>query len=176
MSESQTKDQKNTHISSKHQGLRVKSAKEDTLMGEDMRMKVMQGSQNQFPQQSTDGVSKRNVSRRAVPEDGAATPARRIPRITSQGLTCVPGALAQQLTLQEPGNWKEAQKQLLRYQLAGHNQLLLLCPDLRQERQQGQESSQWNKGSDCMGLSPEKGTCVPSETVCLHTAPSETIQ
>lgn len=177
MSESQTKDQKkNTHISSKHRGLRVKAAKEETLTGEDMRMKVIQGRQNQFPLQSTDGVSKRNVSRRAVPEDRAATPAPRIPKTTSQGLTCVPGALAQKLTLQEPGNWKEAQKQLLRYQLAGHNQLLLLCPDLRQERQQGQESSQLNKESDCMGLSPEKGTCVPSETVCLHTAPSETIQ
>lgn len=142
----------------------------------DMRMKVMQGRQNQFPQQSTEGVTKRNISRRAVPEEGAATPAPKIPRITSQGLTCVPGSLAQQLTLQEPGNWKEAQKQLLRYQLAGHNQLLLLCPNLRREGQQGQESSQLNKGSDCVELSPEKGTCVSSETVCLHTAPSETIQ
>lgn len=142
----------------------------------DMRMKVMQGRQNQFPQQSMDGVSKRNISCRAVPEEGATTPAPRIPRITSQGITCVPGSLAQQLTLQEPGNWKEAQKQLLRYQLAGHNQLLLLCPDLKQEREQGQESSQQNKGSNCMGLSPEEGTCVPSEAVCLHTAPPEAIQ
>lgn len=136
----------------------------------------MQARQNQFPQQSMDGVSKRNVSRRAVPEEGDATPAPRIPRITSQGLTCVPGSLAQQLTLQDPGNWKEAQKQLLRYQLAGHNQLLLLCPDLRQERQQGQESSQRNKGSNSMGLSPEKGSSVPSEAVYLHTAPPEVIQ
>lgn len=143
----------------------------------DMRMKVVQGRQNQFPQQSMDGVSKRNVSRpSAVPEEGVTTPAPRIPRITSQGLTYVPGSLAQQLTLQEPGNWKEAQKQLLRYQLAGHSQLLLLRPDLRQERQQGQESSQWNKGSNCMGLSSEEGPCVPSEAVCLHTAPPEAIQ
>ncbi|XP_076414005.1 fibrocystin isoform X2 [Peromyscus maniculatus bairdii] len=178
VSESQAKDQKkNTHISSKHRGgLQVKTAKEDTTMGEDMRMKVMQGRQNQFPQQSTEGVTKRNISHRAVPEEGAATPAPKTPRITSQGLTCVPGSLAQQLTLQEPGNWKEAQKQLLRYQLAGHNQLLLLCPNLKRERQQGQESSQLNKGSDCIELSPEKGSCVSSETVCLHTAPSETIQ
>ncbi|XP_051060248.1 fibrocystin [Phodopus roborovskii] len=176
MSESQTKDQKKTHFSFKHQGLLGKTAKEDTLKREDTRMKVMQGSRSQFPQQSTDGVSKRNISCLAVPEDRASTPAPRIPRITSRGLTCVPGALAQQLTLQEPGNWKEAQKQLLRYQLAGHHQLLLLSTDLRQERQQGQESGQLHKGSGCMGLSPEKGTCVPSETVCLHTAPPETSQ
>ncbi|XP_038199739.1 fibrocystin [Arvicola amphibius] len=177
ISESQAKDQKkNTRNSSKQGGLQVKTGKEDTVMREDMRMKVMQGRQNQFSPQSMDGVSKRNVSRRAVPEEGAATPAPRIPKITSQGLTCVPGSLAQQLNLQEPGNWKEAQKQLLRYQLAGHNQLLLLCPDLRQERQQGQESSQQNKGSNCMGLSPEEGTCVPSEAVCLHTAPPEAIR
>ncbi|KAL1771938.1 fibrocystin isoform X1 [Sigmodon hispidus] len=177
ISESQSKDQKkNTHNSSKHRRLQAKTAKEDPVMGEDMRMIVMQGRQKQFSQQSMDGVSKRKVSRHAVPEEGAATPASRSPRITSQGLTCVPGSLAQQLTLKEPGNWKEAQKQLLRYQLAGHNQLLLLCPDLKQERPQGQESGQLNKGSDCIGLSPEKDACVPSETVCLHTAPSETIQ
>lgn len=137
-----------------------------------MRMKVMEGRQNQFSQHSMDGVSKRKVSRRAVPEERTATPALKIPRTT-----CVPGALPQQLTLPEPGNWQEAQQQLLRYQLAGRDQLLLLCPDLRQERQQGQEPSQLNKGSGrCMGLSQEKATCVPTETFCLHTAPPETIQ
>ncbi|XP_051008909.1 LOW QUALITY PROTEIN: fibrocystin [Acomys russatus] len=168
--ESQAKDQKNTPISSKHQGLRMKRTEEDSVLGEDMRMKVMQGTQNQFPQHSMDGVSKRKVSRRAVPEEGAM-PAQRSPHIT-----CVPRSLAQQLTLQEPGNWTEAQQQLLRYQLAGCNQLLLLCPDPRQERQQGQEPTQLNKGSGCMGLSQEKSACVPSETFCLHTAPPETLQ
>ncbi|XP_008765159.2 fibrocystin [Rattus norvegicus] len=173
ISESQAKEQKkNTHISSKPRELQVKTAKEDAMMGEDMRMKVMEGRQNQFSQHSMDGVSKRKVSRRAVPEERTATPALKIPRTT-----CVPGALPQQLTLPEPGNWQEAQQQLLRYQLAGRDQLLLLCPDLRQERQQGQEPSQLNKGSGrCMGLSQEKATCVPTETFCLHTAPPETIQ
>ncbi|XP_028622467.1 fibrocystin [Grammomys surdaster] len=172
ISESQAKEQKkNTHISSKPRGLQVKTAKEDTLMGDDMRMKVTQGMQSQFPQHSMDGVSKRKVSRRALPEERTATPAPKNPRIT-----CVPESLAQQLTLQEPGNWQEAQQQLLRYQLAGRDQLLLLCPDLRQERQQGQEPSQLNKGSGCTGLSQEKATCLPTETFCLHTTPPETIQ
>ncbi|XP_029395132.1 fibrocystin isoform X6 [Mus pahari] len=136
-----------------------------------MRMKVMQGMQSQFPRHSMDGVSKRKVSRLAVPEERTATPAPKIPRIT-----CVPGPLAQQLTLQEPGNWQEAQQQLLRYQLAGHNQLLLSRPDLRQERKQGQEPSQLDKGSDCTGLAQEKDTCVPTEAFYLHPAPPETIQ
>lgn len=136
-----------------------------------MRMKVMQGMQSQFPQHSMDGVSKRKVSRLAVTGERTATPAPKIPRIT-----CVPGSLAQQLTLQEPGNWQEAQQQLLRYQLAGRNQLLLLRPDLRQERKQGQEPSQLDKGSDCTGLSQEKATCIPTETFGLHTTPPETIQ
>ncbi|XP_029395138.1 fibrocystin isoform X13 [Mus pahari] len=172
ISESQAKEQKkNTRISSKPRGLQVKTAKEDTLMGEDMRMKVMQGMQSQFPRHSMDGVSKRKVSRLAVPEERTATPAPKIPRIT-----CVPGPLAQQLTLQEPGNWQEAQQQLLRYQLAGHNQLLLSRPDLRQERKQGQEPSQLDKGSDCTGLAQEKDTCVPTEAFYLHPAPPETIQ
>ncbi|XP_031222830.1 fibrocystin [Mastomys coucha] len=171
ISESQAKEHKNTHISSKPRRLQVKTAKEDTLMGEDMRMKVMQGMQSQFPQPSMDGVSKRKVSRRALSEERTATPAPKIPRIT-----CVPGALAQQLTLQEPGNWQEARQQLLRYQLAGRDQMLLLCPDLRHERQQGQEPRQLNKGSGCTGLSQEKAACVPTETFCLHTTPPETIQ
>lgn len=172
ISESQAKEQKkNTHNSSKPRGLQAKTAKENTLMGEDMRMKVMQGMQSQFPQHSMDGVSKRKVSRLAVTEERTTTPAPKIPRIT-----CVPGSLAQQLTLQEPGNWQEAQQQLLRYQLAGRNQLLLLRPDLRQERKQGQEPSQLDKGSDCTGLSQEKATCIPTETFSLHTAPPETIQ
>lgn len=131
----------------------------------------MQRIQSQFSQHSMDGVSKRKVSCRAVPEERTATPAPKIPRIT-----CVPGSLPQQLTLQEPGNWQEAQQQLLRYQLAGRDQLLLLCPDLRQEREQGQEPSQLNKGSGCMELSQGKATCVPTETFCLHTTPPETIQ
>ncbi|XP_052048711.1 fibrocystin [Apodemus sylvaticus] len=172
ISESQTKEQKMTaQISSKPRRLQVKTAKEDTLVGEDIRMQVMQRIQSQFSQHSMDGVSKRKVSRRAVPEERTATPAPKIPRIT-----CVPGSPTQQLTLQEPGNWQEAQQQLLRYQLAGRDQLLLLCPDLRQERQEGQEPSQLNKGSGCMELSQGKATCVPTETFCLHTTPPETIQ
>ncbi|XP_055461671.1 fibrocystin, partial [Psammomys obesus] len=171
ISESQAKDQKNkTHISSKHRGLQGKTAKEDGAMGEDVRMKVIQGRHDQFSQHSMDGVSKRKVSHRTAPEEGA-TPAQSSPRIT-----CVPGSPAQQLRPQEPGNWKEAQQRLLRYQLSGRDQLLLLCPDLRQGRQEGQEPSQLNKGSGCMGLSQEDGPCVPTETFCLQTAPPETIQ
>ncbi|GAB1284827.1 Fibrocystin [Apodemus speciosus] len=149
----------------------LKGCTQAEAQDEDIRMQVMQRMQSQFSQHSRDGVSKRKVSRRAVPEERTATPAPKSPRIT-----CVPGAPAQQPTLQEPGNWQEAQQQLLRYQLAGRDQLLLLCPDLRQERQQGQEPSPLNKGSGCMELSQGKAACVPTETFCLHTAPPETIQ
>ncbi|XP_008823437.1 fibrocystin [Nannospalax galili] len=176
IAESQASDpKKNTHNPYKQQGLKVETEKEDAVMGEDIRMKARQGRLNQLPQLPMNGVSRRKVTRQAVPEEKAAIHAPRIPRVTSQGLTCAPGSPAQQPTLQETGNWKEAQEQLLRYQLAGQEQLLLLCPDLRQARQQWQEPSQLNKGRGCLRLSQEKGSCAATETFCLHSAPPETI-
>jgi hypothetical protein len=79
--------------------------------------------------------------------------------------------------LQETGNWKEVQEQLLRYQLAGRDQLQLLRPDLRQDKQTWQGQSQLNKESSNLGLSQEKkASCVSTETFCLHSAPPKTIQ
>ncbi|KAF5929810.1 hypothetical protein HPG69_002535 [Diceros bicornis minor] len=144
ISESQSNDQKNnSHVSSKHQGSQVETGKEDTVMGEDMRMKVMLGQLNQLPHQSLNGVSRRKVSRRAVGEEHgsreeAAVPAPSITRVMSHGHTCAPGSAAQQVYVQETGNWKEAREQLLSYQLAGQDQLLLLYQDIRRERQQVQ--------------------------------------
>ncbi|XP_008593028.1 PREDICTED: fibrocystin-like [Galeopterus variegatus] len=174
--ESQTDDQKNhIHIPSKRRRSQTETEKEDTTIGEDMRMKVMLGKLHQLPQQSLNGVSRRKVSRCAVPGEEAAAPAPIITSVTSHGHTCTPASPARQVYLQETGNWKEAQEQLLRYQLAGQDQLLLLCPDLRPERQQSQGQSQLNKESGSVGLSQKKASCGATEAFCLHSVHPETI-
>ncbi|XP_054425451.1 fibrocystin [Pteronotus mesoamericanus] len=182
ISESQTNDQKNyIHVSSKHQGSQVEIEKEDPIMGEDMRMRLMLGKLNQLPHQSVNGVSRRKVSRRAVGEEGgsrteAAVSAPSITSITSHGHSCAAGCPAQQMYMQETGNWKETQEQLLRYQLTDQDQLLLLCPDLRQGKQQLQEQSPLGKGSGSSGLSPEKKvSCSANKAFCLHSVRQEAI-
>ncbi|XP_054554835.1 fibrocystin isoform X2 [Talpa occidentalis] len=184
ISEPQTHDQKNhIHISAKMQASRVEAEKEDPMMTEDMRMKVMLGRLNHLPHQSLNGVSRRKVSRLAAREEegssraDAAGPSPNLTSGTSHRHTCLPGSPAQQMYLQESGTWKEAQEQLLRYQLAGRDQLLLLCPDLRQERQQFQGQSQLAKASDSLGLSQEKqASCGAAEALCLHSLRPETTQ
>ncbi|XP_031997014.1 fibrocystin [Hylobates moloch] len=175
--ESQTNNQNNhIHISSKRRESQGPK-KEDTAVGEDMRMKVMLGRVNQCPHQLMNGVSRRKVSRHIVQEEEAAVPAPGTGGITSHGHICAPGAPAQQVYLQETGNWKEGQEQLLRYQLAGQDQLLLLCPDFRQERQQLPGQSQLSKQSGGLGLSQEKkASCGATEAFCLHSVHPETIQ
>ncbi|XP_058518216.1 fibrocystin [Ochotona princeps] len=170
-SESQTNDQKNhTPVSSKRQGLQPEPAKEDTGVGEDMRMKVMLGKLNQLPHQSLNGVSRRKVNRPTVGHEKTAVPVSGIVGVTSQGHTCTPIAPAQQVHMQESGNWKEAKEQLLRYQLARQDQLLLLCPDLRQG--QGQQT----KESGSLGPSQEtKISCGATKEICLHSVHPETI-
>ncbi|XP_054211624.1 fibrocystin isoform X6 [Homo sapiens] len=175
--ESRTNNQNiHIHISSKRRESQGPK-KEDTVVGEDMRMKVMLGKVNQCPHQLMNGVSRRKVSRHIVREEEAAVPAPGTTGITSHGHICAPGAPAQQVYLQETGNWKEGQEQLLRYQLAGQNQLLLLCPDFRQERQQLPGQSRLSKQSGSLGLSREKkASCGATEAFCLHSVHPETIQ
>lgn len=142
----------------------------------------MLGKLNQLPHQSVNGVSRRKVSRRAVREEGggqeeAAVSAPSTTTVTSPGHTCAPGSPGQQMCMQEAGNWKEAQEQLLRYQLAGHDQLLLLCPDLRHGRQQMQEQSRLAKDGGSSGRSQEKkASCGASEAFCLHSVHPEGIR
>ncbi|XP_066215311.1 fibrocystin isoform X2 [Saccopteryx leptura] len=176
ISESQTNVQKNQiHVSSKHQGSQVETKKEDCMMGEDVRMKVMLAKLNQLPHQSVNGVSRRKVSRQPVREE-ATVPAPSVPRVTAPGPTCTPGPPAQQLYMQETGNWKEAQEQLLRYQLAGQDQRLLLCADLRQAQQSLWEQSGLGRDSGSAGLSQEKtAVCGAREEFCLHSVHSEAI-
>ncbi|KAM8778545.1 fibrocystin isoform 4-T4 [Rhynchonycteris naso] len=176
ISESQTNDQKSqTHVSSKHQGSQVETEKEDSMMGEDVRMKVMLAKLNQLPHQSVNGVSRRKVSRQAVREE-ATVPAPSDPGVTAPGPTCTPGPPAQQLYMQETGNWKEAQEQLLRYQLAGQDQRLLLCADLRQAQQPLWEQSGLGRDSGSTGISQEKtAICGAREAFCLHSVPSEAV-
>ncbi|XP_070274536.1 fibrocystin [Myotis yumanensis] len=183
ISASQTNDQKNhVHVSSKRQGSEVETEKEDPIVGEDMRMKVMLGKLNQLPHQSVNGVSRRKVSRRAVREEGggreeATVSAPSTTTVTSPGHTCASGSPAQQMCMQDAGNWKEAQEQLLRYQLAGQDQLLLLCSDLRHGRQQMQEQSRLAKDGGSSGCSQEKkASCGASEAFCLHSVHPEGIQ
>ncbi|KAI5941136.1 Fibrocystin [Manis javanica] len=152
ISESQTSDQRNNiHISSLRPGSQIKTEKEDTIMGEDKRVKVV------MDKPSVDGVSRRKVCHRVVQKKGgsreeAAVPTPSINCVTSHGHICAPGSPAQQVHLQETGNWKEAQEQLVRYQLAGQDQLLLLCSDLRQERQKLQGKSQSPLGKESGSL------------------------
>ncbi|XP_029801305.1 fibrocystin [Suricata suricatta] len=183
ISEFQTNDQKNhSHISSKHQGSQVEPKKEDAMMGEDMKMKVIMDEMNQLPHQSLNGLSRRKVGRHAVQKEGglreeAAAPALGLTSVPSQGHTCAPDSPAQQVSLQEAGNWREAQEQLVRYQLAGQDQRLLLCPDLRQERQQLQGQNQLGKERGSLRLSQEKkASCGATQAFCLHSVPQETIQ
>ncbi|XP_009449721.4 fibrocystin isoform X5 [Pan troglodytes] len=175
--ESQTNNQNNhIHISFKRRESQGPK-KEDAVVGEDMRMKVMLGKVNQCPHQLMNGVSRRKVSRHIVREEEAAVPAPGTTGITSHGHICAPGAPAQQVYLQETGNWKEGQEQLLRYQLTGQDQLLLLCPDFRQERQQLPGQSRLSKQSGSLGLSQEKkASCGATEAFCLHSVHPETIQ
>lgn len=149
-------------------------------MGEDMRMKVILGKPNQLPHESLNGVSRRKVSRRAVREEGgsreAAVPAASITCVTSHRHTCTLGSPAQQVYVQENGSWKEPQEQLLRYQLAGRDQQLLLCSDLGQERQTLQDQSRLGKDSGSTRLSQEnKAPCGATETFCLHSVHPEAI-
>ncbi|KAF4013472.1 hypothetical protein G4228_005036 [Cervus hanglu yarkandensis] len=186
ISETQTSDQRNhSHVSPKHQGSQVETGKEVTMMAEDLRMKVMLAKLNQLPHQSLNGVSRRKVSHRVVREEGgsreeAAVPALPAPSPTSvpsHGSTRTPGSPAQQVFLQESAGWKGAQEQVLRYQLAGQDQLLLLCPDLRRERQRLQGQSQLGKGHISLGLSQEKpGSCGATEAFCLHAVHPEAVQ
>uniref|UniRef100_A0A8C6FME3 Fibrocystin n=1 Tax=Moschus moschiferus TaxID=68415 RepID=A0A8C6FME3_MOSMO len=183
VSETQTSDQRNhSHVSPKHQGSQVETEKEVTMMAEDLRMKIMLAKLNQLPHQSLNGVSRRKVSHRVVREEGgsreeAAVPAPSITSVTSHRNTCPPGSPAQQVYLQESGGRKGAQEQVLRYQLAGQDQLLLLCPDLRRERQCLQGQSQLSKGHISLGLSQEKpGSCGATEAFCLHSVHPEAVQ
>ncbi|XP_036910620.1 fibrocystin isoform X3 [Sturnira hondurensis] len=180
ISESQTTDQKNCiHVSSKHQGSQMEMAKEDPTVGEDMRMKIILDKLNQLPHRSVNGVSRRKVSRRAIREEGgsreeAAVSAPSVTSVTSHGHTCAAGCPAQQMYVQETGNWKETQEQLLRYQLAGRDQLLLLCPDLRQAEQQLQEQSRLGKDSGSSGLSQgKKVPCGANKAFSLHSVHPE---
>ncbi|KAM5286797.1 fibrocystin isoform 2-T3 [Hipposideros larvatus] len=182
ISESQTNDQKNhIQLSSKHQGSQIETKKEDPVIGEDMRMKVILGKLNQLPRESLNGVSRRKVSRRAVREEGgsreeAAAPAAGIACVTSHGHTCALGYPAQQVYAQEAGNWKEAQEQLLRYQLAGRDQQLLLCADLGRERQKLQDQSRLGKDNGSTRLSQEKkASCGATEAFCLHSVHPEAV-
>lgn len=145
-------------------------------------MKVIVDELNQLPHQSLNGVSRRKVSHRTVQKEGgrrkeAAAPALALISVPSQGHACAPGSPAQQVSLQETGNWREAQEQLVRYQLAGQDQRLLLCPDLRQEREQLQGQSQLGKERGSLGLSQEKkASCCATQAFCLHSVHPETIQ
>ncbi|KAM7135915.1 fibrocystin isoform 7-T8 [Molossus nigricans] len=179
ISASQVNDQKNhIHVSSKHQGSQVETGKEDPTTEKDMRMQVILGKQNQLPHQPVNGVSRRKVSRRAVrEEDGGREEAAVSTSTTSPGHTCAPGSPAQQMYMQETGNWKEVQEQLLRYQQAGQDQLLLLCPDLRQTRQQLQKQSRLGKDSGSSGLSQEKKASFgANQAFSLHSVHPEAIR
>ncbi|XP_054992667.1 fibrocystin [Sorex araneus] len=173
VSEFLTNDQKN-HTSSKQES-QVDTEKEDTKMTEDMKMAVMLGRLHQAPHQTLNGVSRRKVSRRAVQEEGhnpaeAAVSAPRIPSVPSHAHTHAPNSAEQRVHLQESGDWKKAQEQLLRYQLAGQDQRLPLRPDFRQEVKQVQELRQPGEKNGNLGISQET---KPSNGATKHP---ETLQ
>ncbi|XP_049621181.1 fibrocystin [Suncus etruscus] len=178
VSETQTNDQKN-HASSK--GSQVDTEKEDTTMTEDMRMMVMSGQLNQVSQQSLNGVSRRKVRRPAGrKEDGkqiaASLSAPSIASIPSHAHTRAPSYPEQQVNLKETGTWRKAQEQLLRYQLAGQDQKLLLHPDLRPDVPQFQEQGQLGEKSGNLEISQKKPAVSATKAFCLNSAVQETLQ
>ncbi|XP_060046033.1 fibrocystin isoform X3 [Erinaceus europaeus] len=183
ITEPQINDQKShLHISSKQQVSQVDIMKEDTIMREDMRKKVMLSRLNQLPQQSLNGVSRRKVSSLAIREEESSqeevtVPAPRTTTVTFGKHTSAPGSPAQQVYLQESGNCKEVQEQLLRYQLAGQDQLMQLCPDIRQNMHQLQDQNRLGKKRGSSVVSQEKKTSYDdTEAFCLHSVHPEAIQ
>ncbi|KAM5256479.1 fibrocystin [Ctenodactylus gundi] len=170
LSASRANDQKNCiSVPSGHRGPRGEPEKAPARAGGDMKMKAMLGTLRQPLPQARGAVSRRKVNRAGtVPEEQSAVPCPSVPSVAAPRHTCAP----QQGYPQEAENWKVAQEQLLRYQLAGQDQLLLLCPDLGQDRQ-----SEPDRERDSLGPSQEKKTSWgAAETFCLHSAPPETGQ
>ncbi|XP_047651580.1 fibrocystin isoform X2 [Phacochoerus africanus] len=183
ISESQINDPKNCiHVLSKCQGTHVETKKEGPVMAEDLKLKLMRGKLNQVPHHSLNGVSRRKLSRPAVREEGgsrgeAAVPSPSTSSVALHRNTSAPDLPAQQLCLQETESWKGAQEQVLRYHLAGQDQMLLLCGDLRRERQQLQDQHCLGEENVNLGLSQEKAaSCRATEAFCLHSVRSEAVQ
>ncbi|XP_004869101.1 fibrocystin isoform X3 [Heterocephalus glaber] len=154
ISESQAKDEKKQiHVSSKRRASQIEIEEEDSRKAEEMRMKVLRGRLNQLPHQTLDGVSRRKLGHRcAAPAEESTVPAPSTASLTSQGYTSALGSPARQAHPPETKNWNMAQE------LAGPNQLLLLGPDLGQDRQQWQGQSQQSEERGSLGLSQEKNT------------------
>lgn len=148
----------------------------------DLRLKLMRGKLNQVPHHSLNGVSRRKLSRPAAREEGgsrgeAAVPSPSTSSVALHRNTSAPDLPAQQLCLQETESWKGAQEQVLRYHLAGQDQMLLLCGDLRRERQRLQDQHCLGEENVNLGLSQEKAaSCRATEVFCLHSVRSESVQ
>lgn len=139
----------------------------------DVRMRAMPGKLNQLPRESLNGVSRRKLGRRGPRGQGGGAeetgvPAAGVTGAPPQGHTWAPGPPAQQTYVQDPGSWKEAQEQLLRYQLTPQGQQRRLCPDLRQEGPEVQDRSRLGPHGGGWRLSQEKtASCGPAEAFCL---------
>lgn len=141
----------------------------------------MSGQLNHLSHQSLNGVSRRKVRRPAVQkENGKQIPASlsapSIASIPSHVHTCAPSSPEQQVNLKETGTWRKAQEQLLRYQLAGQDQRLLLHPDLKPDVQQFQEWGQLGEKSGNLEISQKKPAVSATKAFCLNSAVKETVQ
>lgn len=141
----------------------------------------MSGQLNQLSHQSLNGVSRRKGRRPAVRKEGgkriaASLSAPSIASIPSHAHTCVPSYPEQQVNLKETGTWGKAQEQLLRYQLAGQDQRLLLHPDLRPDVQQFQEQGQLGEKSGNLEISQREPAVSATKAFCLNSAVQETVQ
>ncbi|XP_043861087.1 fibrocystin [Dromiciops gliroides] len=148
-------DQHHTHHT-KLQGRLEETPKEATMIQEHMQPKAMPGKMNQLPnRQSLNGLSRRTVRtvhREAGSGDEGTAPIDSTDHLPSQGHVLTFGPLAQHVAIQEVRNWKDAQAQLLGYQLAEQDQLLVLYPGFNQEGQRLQEQRHGGKRNGDLGL------------------------
>ncbi|XP_068926682.1 fibrocystin [Petaurus breviceps papuanus] len=181
-SEAQEDDKKkNPQVVTQHhthhtrlQGRLEKTEKEATMIQEHMSQKAMPGKLNQLPyQQSLNGLSRtvRTVHREAARgEEGIA-------HLPSQDHILTIGTPSQQVAIQDVRNWKDAQAQLLGYQLAEQDQLLMLYPSLDQKGQRVQEQRHASKKNGDLGLCWErKSSQADSEAFYPHSLQQAPIQ
>ncbi|KAM8998944.1 fibrocystin isoform 1-T1 [Sarcophilus harrisii] len=150
-SEVQEDDKKKIHqnITQHHihhmrlQGKLEESEKEATMIQQYMRQKNTPCKMNHLPhQQSLNELSRRTAGtghRQGEIKEEGTSPMDGISYLPSQDHILTVSAPAHQVAIQEVRNWKDAQAQLVGYELAEQNQLLVLYPGFHQEGQRLQE-------------------------------------
>ncbi|XP_027694239.1 fibrocystin-like isoform X2 [Vombatus ursinus] len=163
------------------QGSLEETEKEATMIQERTRQKTMSGKLNQLPYpQSPNGLSRRTVrtvQREVARGEESIAPVDGIAHLPSQDHLLTIGAPAQQVAIQKVRNWKDSQAQLLGYQLAEQDQLLVLYSSFDQEGQRLQEQRNACKKNGDLGLYWErKSSQADSEALHPHSLQQAPLQ